>query len=57
MLMDELKPCATCGGTPAVSEIELNGKKYYTVYCPNGDNETMFYETREEAIASWNLMF
>ena len=61
--MDKLVKCSKCGNDAYIDKIyqgESRFKVYYD-YCvkcenPECDNETMPYETKEQAIAVWNDM-
>ena len=61
--MDKLVKCSKCGSDAYIDKIwqgESRFKVYYD-YCvkcenPECDNETLLYETEEQAIAVWNDM-
>jgi predicted nucleic-acid-binding Zn-ribbon protein/DNA-directed RNA polymerase subunit RPC12/RpoP len=49
----ELKPCQ-CGGHAFSETTNIDGVKYYYVYCEDCSLETDYYDTFEEALAAWN---
>ena len=61
--MDKLVKCSECGSDAYIDKIYQGESRFevYYDYCvkcenPECDNETMLYETKEQAIAVWNDM-
>ena len=55
----ELKPCPFCGSSNVTLEVEYGSDCGYgfgghTVICNNCGVQTIYYETKEEAIEAWN---
>lgn len=49
----ELKPCPFCGS----KNVSINGLSISWIECNECEMETKQYETREEAIKSWNTRY